>query len=246
MVEAGKRDGTDAPFEFMGVSPFELLVGGVAVRLLWSRGPIASGTFAWIGVALFMAAILWPSSLVAWLLTAALAFALILVLRGYARSGALLFAGLAAWEVWNAVLEPAAAGGLLALDANAVAGVLSALRDGVMRSGNVVGAPEGHRIVILMGCSTAHFLPLSILGAAALLLVRGERLGRAAFLGLAALAIALVAMNVTRLSLLAWSADLYHVVHGPTGATIFDTVASLMIVTAALVIPTRPQEACPC
>ncbi|RBP16089.1 hypothetical protein DFR50_10651 [Roseiarcus fermentans] len=239
VLEAGKDLGSDAPFDFYGISPFELLVAGVAVRLLWSRERVFVGAFALGGVALTMAAMLWPSSLVAWLLTTALACLLALGSRGAMRSGALLFAALGAWEAWSAVLEPVVSGSLLALDAGAVARFLSILRDDVVRIGNVVGAPEGHRIVVLVGCSTAHFLPLPMLGAAALLLVRGERVGLPAVLGLAALAIALVAMNVTRLTLMAWSADLYHFVHGASGATIFDALTSLAILSAALALPTE-------
>jgi hypothetical protein len=241
VIEASKDMGSDAPFDFFGVSPFELLVAGVAIRLLWDEKPIFTGAFAWAAVALTMIGMLWPSSLAAWILTAALASMLALGARGSVRSGALLFAALGAWEIWTAVIEPMAAANLLALDADAVARLLSTVREDVVRIGNVVGAPDGHRIVVLVGCSTAHFLPLALLGATALLLVRGERVGPPAIVGLAGLAVALAAMNLTRLTLMAWSPDLYHFVHGSSGATIFDALASLLILSAVLALPTKPE-----
>ncbi len=242
VVETARDNGSDAPFDFYGVSPFELLVAGVAIRLLWSQSSIFEGPVAWAAAAATMIGMLWPSSLVAWLLTTALASVLALGARSAARSGALLFAALGAWEIWSAILEPVAAASLLALDADAVARLLSSLREGVVRIGNVVGAPEGHRIVVLVGCSTAHFLPLALLGAAALLLVRRERFGVPAIFGLAGLAVALAAMNLTRLTLMAWSADFYHFVHGSSGATIFDALTSLLILSAVLALPTEPRR----
>ena len=243
IVEACKDGGSDAPLDFFGVSPFEFLVGAVAARLLWSAEPVFRGPYPMAAVALYMVAMLWPSSLVAWLLTTALAAALVLGARGPARSGALLFAALGAWEIWSAVLEPAAAKGLLALDADVVARILSTLREDVVRLGNVVGAADGHRIVVLVGCSTAHFLPLALLGAAALLLVRREPFSTKTVLGLGVLAATLGAMNLTRLTLMAWSDDAYRFVHGPSGAMIFDALTSALIVFSVLVIPTRGSGA---
>ena len=237
LVEEWRADGLDAPSEFFSVSPFELLVAGVGIRLLWAAGPFV-GKVGGAATALYMLLMLWPSSLIAWLLVTALATGMAFRLRGPARSGAVLFAALGAWEVWSAVLEPMAAGSILSLDAGIVAALLSAVRENVFRIGNVVGAADGHRIVVIVGCSTAHILPLAVLGASGLVLIRGERLGLAAIAGLAGLAVALAAMNLCRLTLMAWSADLYHIVHSSTGAMVFDALTSHAVVAAALAIPT--------
>jgi len=233
VVEAGKEQGFGASFDVLGVSPFEVLVAGIAVRLAWSDEPILDGAAASSGTALFMTAMLWPSSLVAWILTAALPCAVAIGAHGPCRSGALLFAALGAWEIWSAVLEPVTAANLLALDAGGVARVLPVFRENVIQFGNVVGAAGGHQIVVLVACSTAHFLPLALLGAVALLLVRGERIGPAAVVGLMGLAVALAALNLGRLTLMAWSADVYHFVHGSSGAMFFDAMTSLMVVLFA-------------
>ena len=244
IVEEWKGGGSEGFLEFFDVSPFELLVAGVGIRLLWDAGPLL-GKAGGAAAALYMLLMLWPSSLVAWLLVTAFAAGMAYGFRGPARTGAILFAALGVWEVWTAVLEPIAARSLLPLDAGVVAALLSLLRDSVIQNGNVVGAAAGHRIVIIAGCSTAHILPLATLGAAALVLIRGERMGFAAIAGIAGLAVALAAMNLFRLTLMAWSADVYHVVHSPTGAMVFDTLTCLLIVSAALAIPTRRAGAAP-
>ena len=148
-----------------------------------------------------------------------------------------MFALLAAWEVWSAFFEPMAAESLVSLDATAVTTLLSLVRDGDVRVGNVVGVTEGHKIVILLACSTAHFAPLALLGAAALVLGRGARLSLSLAGGLVGLAIVLLGLNLTRLTLMAWSADLYHRVHGPSGAIAFDGLTTLLIVAVARSFP---------
>ncbi len=244
IVEVFKNDGVNAGFDFFGVSPFEILIAGVAARLLWTAGPISSRIGA-AAVVAYMLLMLWPSSLVAWMLVTGLALALTPGARGPARSGAALFAALGALEVWSASIEPMASRSLLVLDARVVASVLSWVRDGIIHIGNVVGAVDGHRIVVLVGCSTAHFLPLALLGAAALLLARDGRLSVWGYLGLAGLAVVLIATNIIRLSLMAWSEAFYHFVHGPTGSLVFDTFTCVLIVAVALAIPQRSPEVAP-
>ena len=242
VVEAFKHPGGEAPFEFLGISPFELLVVTVAAQLLWQSGPMAFGRWGAACVVACMALIWWPSSLISWPLTGALAGIVLVQARGRARAGAILFAALAAWEVWSAILEPLAANSLVDSDALFVAGLLSVVREGVVHAGNIVGAAGGHRIVILDGCSTAHFVPLAILGASALLFARGVRMSVSLVGVVVALAVALVAMNLVRLSLMAWSADLYALVHGSTGAVAFDTLASLLVVVASFGVPVPVGE----
>jgi hypothetical protein len=242
VVEAAKDRGAEAPFDFFGVSPFELLIVAVAVHLLWNSGALASSRWAAVGVVACVALMGWPSSLISWPLTGAMAGIVAIQARGRSRTGAILFAALAAWEVWNATLEPLATSSLVDSDAIFVAGLLSIVRDGVVRAGNIVGAAGGHRIVILDGCSTAHFAPLAILGASALLLGRGARVSVSFVSAVAALAVTLVAMNLVRLSLMAWSADLYPFVHGPTGAVAFDTLATLLVLATSFGLPVPARK----
>ena len=103
VVEAWKEQGADAAFGFFGVSPIELVVIGVAAKLLFEARNLSGGASANAAAALFALCVVWPSSLLAWPLTAS--FALFAALRtwGPARAGALLFAALAFWEVWSTV-----------------------------------------------------------------------------------------------------------------------------------------------
>jgi hypothetical protein len=241
IIEAGKDQGSEAPLEVFGVSPLEILVIGVAAHLVWSAGPKIRLSMG-LSVGIFAAAMLWPSSLLSWILVGGLAAIVAFSVRGPGRSGALLFVALAAWEIWSSVLEPMASY-LLAIDAGGVAGLLSAFREDAVSAGNVVGAAGGHQIVVLMGCSTGHYVPLPMIAAIALFFVRKGPLGLAAIAGLAGLGLALVTINVVRLTLMAWSAELYSFVHGSSGALIFDALTCLLIVSVVLVIPAKkPTE----
>ena len=239
VVEAWKEQGADAAFGFFGVSPIELVVIGVAAKLLFEARNLSGGASANAAAALFAPCVVWSSSLIAWPLTAS--FALFATLRtwGPARAGALLFAALAFWEIWSAVAEPTVSKSLLALDARAVARLLSFFRDGVVHHGNVVGQNGGHQIVILVGCSTAHLVPLAVLGATALMLFRLDRLTGAATAWIVGLALALAIVNLARLTLMALSSDAYLVIHGSAGAMAFDALSVMLIVAAAQLVPAR-------
>lgn len=206
------------------IGPLELLVLGIAVFQLrhapprWAAGWQA-GAFA--------LALLVPSTLAG--NAALLLFALWIAARAgaQARSGALLFAGLAACGLWWVVGERLAGGAPLRADAAAVEHILRLVMPEVQRDGNVVGVPEGHRIVVLAGCSTLNGLPLTLLGLAALCL-RGGRLPRG-FRWRALLAMLLYAVaNLARLTLLGVSDAAYRAGHGAYGQSVFDALVTLL------------------
>ena len=239
VVEAWKEQGADAAFGFFGVSPIELVVIGVAAKLLFEAGNLGGGASANVAAALFALGVVWPSSLLAWPLTASFALFAALGTRGPARAGALVFAALAVWEIWSTVVEPTVSKWLLPLDAGAVARLLSFFRDGVVQYGNVVGQGAGHQIVILVGCSTAHLVPLAVLGATALMLVRLDRLTGASVARIVGLALALGIANLARLTLMAVSSDAYLVIHNGAGPMAFDALNTMLIVAAAQLVPAR-------
>ena len=224
------RDSVDSDLaQAFGVSPMELLIAAIAALGLYRGGgterlgPPALG---------FVLLLLVPSSLAAH--GALILFGLWVAIgtTGQTRASALLFAGLGACGLWGALDEQIMGDWPLRADAALTQGLLQTVMPGIERIGNVVGVAGGHRIVILVGCSTAYGLPLVLLGLTALSLRDGRlppRFGRAA-LGLAAL---YAAANLLRLSFLGVSDESYRLGHGPYGEMLFDALVICMPLTVA-------------
>jgi hypothetical protein len=225
------RDGADSDLaQAFGVSPMELMIAAIAGLGLYRGAAERLGLPALVFVLLLLV----PSSLAAH--GALILFGLWVAAgtTGPTRSSALLFAGLGACGLWGALGPQIAGDWPLRADAILTRGLLQFIVPGIERTGNVLGVPGGHRIVILVGCSTASGLPLVLLGLAALSL-RDGRLPRhfgPAALGLAAL---YTTANLLRLTFLGVSADFYRLGHGPYGEMLFDA----LVVSMPLIIAGR-------
>ena len=233
VVTAWKTDGAEAALGLFGVSPIEILVMAIATRLMLAGGDRLSPATTRTAALLFALPVLWPSSSAAWVSVGLYAVFIAASASGRARSAALLFAGLAVQALWASLGEPIAGKIVLPLDAAIVAGALSLVRSGVVQLGNVVGDVDGHRIVVLVGCSSVHALPLALLGWAALCLEGHAALPAGAWRAASLLAVGLIALNLGRLVIMAWSADAYALAHGPWGGLAYDTASILAILTAA-------------
>ncbi len=233
VIAAWKTDGAEAALGLFGVSPIEVLVMAIAGRLMLGGGDRLSPATTRAAALLFALPVMWPSSSAAWVSVGLYAVFIAATSSGGARSAALLFAGLAAHALWASLGEPIAGKIILPLDAAAVGSVLSLVRSGVVQLGNVVGDMDGHRIVVLVGCSSVHALPLALLGWAALGLEGHASLPAGAWREAALLAAFLIALNLARLVIMAWSAEAYALAHGPWGGLAYDTVSTLAILAAA-------------
>lgn len=231
-IESWRSTGFDSVF--LGISPFDLLVLVVAAHLSVSSARDVFGErLGWPEI-LTAVAVLAPSSAVSW---AALAFyAGWRSLRTSAgpRSGALLFLALAATSLWSSVAIKWLAVPLTSTEASIVWSLVSAFRDDIALAQNVIGWPDGHRVVLLPACATAVLLPKAIIAVAAIAaLFGGVRPGRlvvATLLVGAALGLG----NWGRLALMAWSHESFLLVHGPVGANLFDVFQSLCILGAGM------------
>lgn len=233
IIAAWKTDGAEAALGLFDVSPIEILVMVIAGRLMLAGGDRLSPATTRGAALLFALPVLWPSSSAAWICVGLYAAFIAASSSAAARFAALLFAGLAAHALWSSLGEPIAGNIILPLDAAAVGGVLSLVRSGVAQLGNVVGDMDGHRIVVLVGCSSVHALPLALLGWAALSLEGRASLPAGAWREAALLAAFLVVFNLGRLAIMAWSAEAYTLAHGLWGGLAFDTVSTLAILAAA-------------
>jgi len=231
MAESWQLHGLDAPL--MGISPFEILAMVIGAKAILSSGRPRTSFYPWLELILG-AAMLFPSSALAWF---AIAFYGLFAARetdGERRAGFLLFVALAGCSIWSSVLLKWWAGPASALDAHTVWRILSWLRNDLAVSGNVVGVPTGHNLIIMTACTSASLLPKALLGLAALNHLAGARFGRRFALAAALAAMLSVAINILRLSLMASSGDFYLFVHGPVGANIFDMGQTLAVVGLSL------------
>ena len=240
IVEAWKEQGADAALGFFGVSPFELLVIGVAAKLLSEATDLERQRVReYYDRRAFRA------------LRGLAEQSPCLASHGFIRAlrraenlgaGARRRAAFRRPRLLGNLGRGCGADGVeMAPRAGRQRRRPAALlfRGSVVHYGNVVGQNAGHQIVILVGCSTAHLVPLAVLGATALMLFRLDRLTGAAAAGIVGLALALGIANLARLTLMALSSDAYLVIHNGAGAMAFDALNTMLIVAAAQLVPVR-------
>ncbi len=236
-VIAGARSGeAEGGFGLLGISPLALLIAGICAQALWRNralvAPMAHGPSA----LLFAAAVLVPSSLVS---AGALAIWGALVAwrsRGAARWAVAGFAGLGLCAIWQAAGARILAAPFLTGDAIAVEWLLGLVREGITRSGNVVGQTDGHRIIVFLGCATVWALPFAVLAVTVLLRHLGTT-PRGFIRAVALVTAGYTGLNVLRLGILAWSPAAYAIGHRGIGVDIFDAAAALLVFAAAFLAP---------
>lgn len=223
----------------LGLSPFEVIAPIVAVKLSWPPAahavlPDASASLGWAEI-VTLVLILVPSSAVAWAAVAGYAALHARRSHGLARTGALLFAALAACALWSSVALKAMAGPVTSAEAFVVGHLVALVRPDIVQSGNVIGNPEVHSLILMTACTTANGCPLALLALTAVWLVLGgTEAGRGAHRRLWVAGCALVALyacaNVVRLAFMSLSGDAYALAHGPIGANLFDAATSFAVV----------------
>lgn len=209
------------------LSPLILLVSVIAVAGLGAASK--PGLPPRMADAVFLLVLLVPSSLVAWGATGAYAIWLMADAKTAARHRLLLVVGLCLTAIWQLLAIRLLGRWLLLPDALVTEHLLNLLRGGVERSGNVIEAGGGHRVVILAACSTLQTLPLVLVGAFAFGGGRPAPIVTAGSM--------YVLLNAARLAMVAWSADLYALLQGPIGQNVFE-----VLVIALLVWTSRPQS----
>lgn len=233
LAQSWHEDGPEGAMQLFGISPFEIMVCCIAVSgLLRASTDIRSSAVGWVSVP-FLAATLFPSSLGAWISLCCYASWVAWASRGEARNAAILFLGIGACAIWWALGERSFGDEFLLLDAWVTTGLLSLFMHGVQRVGNVIANGSGHRIVVLIGCSTAYGLPLSLLSMVALARWNGARTTGRLVQAAAVLALSYLAINILRLMFLAISPSAYHLGHGTNGLAAFDATATLLTVAIA-------------
>lgn len=218
MVLALREAGPTAWFALNGLGPLDILALWAALEALW-RGARAGELRApaWAGAAC-AGLLLVPSTLVAATALVVMGGATAWRSRGAARWGAIGMAGLGAIQLGH-VLGQELLGALTHLEAWATHALLSLLEPGLTLAGPVLRMPEGHGIVVLAGCSILHFLPPALL--ALVVMRRAANADLPLARPILVLVVALLALNLLRLMLLAWSPLAYAWGHGVLGTNLF-------------------------
>lgn len=218
MVLALRETGPAALLALNGLGPLDLLALWASLDAMW-RGARAGELRApsWAG-ALCAILLLLPSTLVAALALVLMGGAVAWRSAGAARWGAIGMAGLGAIQLGGALGQEALSA-LTHLEAWATHALLGLFEPGLTVSGAVLRMPDGHGIAVLAGCSIAHFLPPAML---ALVVMRAaEGAHRPMLAPLLVLMLGLLALNLLRLMLLAWSPMAYGWGHGVLGTNLF-------------------------
>ena len=221
------------PSLLLGLSPLELLIIYVAARAL------PSDALGWphIAAAFVMLA---PNGAAAWIALSGMCAALALRPGDRPRTGLWLFAALGACEVWTTIGFRMVAPVALAMDAQVAAFALRLAGFAASVAGNVVTVPDGNTIVVLVTCATIHRLPLALLAAAALAApAPAARMARV----IGVVLCGYVALNVLRLTLMGFSAQLYAVMHDGAGASLYDAAQTALVFLAARTAAPRPAFA---
>lgn len=223
----------DHGFLAAGLRTFDisiLLWGGcLAALAMLVRAPAADpfrrGDY---GIALLSGlAFLVPIPSASWLGLCLVSFHLLATASGseMRRAAAILFA-LTLPLFWTRLLFAAFNDAILRLDANVIGLVV-----GTTPEGNVVPFADGSGAMFIgPGCSSLSNLSLALLSAAIFVNLRGGGWSRATLAWSAASAVAVIAINVTRISLIGFYPSQFDLIHGPTGAAVADCLALAAIV----------------
>jgi len=214
-----------------GVNPAVWVALALAFIGLYAKAHVPLTRRDLILVAGVLLGLMIPSATISWLVVSAYALALLLDARlePAQRAAALILAitalrAPAVSMAMNLLNEP-----LLAFDAALAAATLAPFIQGVYAQGNLVLGPDGARLVILTSCSSLANLSYALLFWFAVSRSLAPRLQRRAWLAGAAIACALVILNVGRLALMAASDAGYEVIHGPSGRLLFESLMLLMV-----------------
>ena len=233
IIEAWKLSGTSAVF--FGISPFELIaiaVAGVLYHEASERTETQPGPAEYI----FLIALLIPSSTVSWAATLIYAIFHASRSRNNEQHAALLFAALSICSIWSSVIMKWIAVPATNLEAGIIWHAVSYLRSDLMLNGNIIGIPDGHRIVLLIACTTIYGLPKAALGFTAISLYLGNAKTKSLLTGLSATFAIYTIANLIRLIAMTWSEAAFHIAHGPIGSNIFDGLTTAAIFAIAFLV----------
>jgi hypothetical protein len=177
-----------------------------------------------------------PTSRAIWVAASGIAIYLFLTDTGdrSLRAAGIVLAALSVQELWGKVFFNLLASHLLRVEATAVGTILKVARPGTMWQDNTIMGPNGHGVVIISGCSSFHNLSLALLCWVTISRLRCQSWQVRDFVIGSAIGTTMICLNLARILLMAWNAELYHYWHEGIGTEIFEIGASLTILLMSL------------
>ncbi len=151
-----------------------------------------------------------------------------------AKAAAVVLLAIAANNLWGPVIFDVFEATLLRIDAALTGTALVLSHTGLTWHGNIVGAPGGHRIIILSGCSSFHNISMGLLCWTALTKLARPTWIRADLPFALGVVGAVILLNVARLYLMALSADDYFYWHSGFGSQLYAMVTTLAVLVISL------------
>ncbi|MCR9257706.1 MAG: exosortase/archaeosortase family protein [Alphaproteobacteria bacterium] len=232
-----------------GIAPNFLVLMCVAIGLMFWYGNIErTRTTVQDGVILIGATAfcMLPFAITSWLALAILACASTWRKRSRARHAtAILIASALRLPVASGLMA-LFAGPLLTLD-GWVAGLIAGFfGQAVSVDGNLIRSAAGHSVFVMSGCASLANVTDAMLIWMVFCLATGRTGAREILGGALGLAILLFASNVTRLGMMAISAENYRFLHDGLGASVFQTSQVIVVgiaIAAAVVLNKEPRRA---
>ncbi len=150
------------------------------------------------------------------------------------RGAGVVLAALTVQQYWGHIVFDIFALPLLQAETAVVGTLVQALRAGTVWQGNVITGPSGFGIIVYSACSSFHNLSLAMLCWLTVSRLRNQGWRRRDLLTGCVIGAAMIACNVARLCLMAWSPDFYEYWHNGLGAQIFAVGASVMVLVLSL------------
>jgi exosortase/archaeosortase family protein len=150
------------------------------------------------------------------------------------RAAGVVLAALAIQEYWGHIVFDFFALPLLRAETAVVGTLVQAARAGTVWQGNVITGPSGFSIIVYSACSSFHNLSLAMLCWLTVSKLRNQEWRTSDFVTGCVIGAAMIACNVMRLCLMAWSPDFYEYWHNGLGAQIFAVGASIMVLGLSL------------
>ena len=150
------------------------------------------------------------------------------------RGAGVVLAALTVQQYWGHIVFDIFALPLLQAETAVVGTLVQAFRAGTEWQGNVITGPSGFGIIVYSACSSFHNLSLAMLCWLTVSRLRNQSWRRRDLLTGCVIGAAMIACNVARLCLMAWSPDFYEYWHDGPGAQIFAVGASVMVLMLSL------------
>ncbi len=135
------------------------------------------------------------------------------------RAAGIVLGGLSMQAFWGPIIFNLLALLLLRAETAAVGMILTAVRPGTVWQDNIITGPDGYGILVYRGCSSFHNLSLAMLCWLTISRMRYQNWRARDLMTGAAVAGAMILLNLVRLCLMAWNIRLYHYLHVGRGET---------------------------